>query len=339
MESSLRDQLRASQREVERLRAELSELKDPRKSGDPGNADFPDLRIRLESLKDQNKSLLLQIDSLTMEKASLQGELAFVKSKARSPVDASTFNRQIAILQSQLSLAERENSELRNSIASNEEMHTGEISARDVIIRKLKKKLDNRSREKEESDLAQAEKDAELAKMKNQESNSRARCEKAEKRCSELSNRYKSLYSKYKSLKGKYSDTLHEAEEMPKVGNRRKQMDDEICNLTVQRQQFEGLLRISEQKYAQEKEVSQELQRKLEHAEAELTELRCFLKILATNERRVKKLGAERDGIIDELQNLGGKIDRFGRSLSPQRTFPPRRSPQRKRPIQSWRSQ
>jgi hypothetical protein len=116
-----------------------------------------------------------------------------------------------------------------------------------------------------------------------------------------------------------------------------KAVEDQICNLTVQRQQFEGLLHVAEEKLVHEQARSQEIQQKLQRAEAELTELRCFLKVLATNEQKIKKFGAERTGIIDELQNIGGKIDRVQRVVSQQLDVSPRRSPVRRRPIQTWR--
>jgi chromosome segregation ATPase len=144
------------------------------------------------------------------------------------------------------------------------------------------------------------------------------------------------LYSKYKALKVTFEKTKQEIETCP-ARSAQKASDDQICNLTVQRQQFEGLLRVSEEKLAHEQAKSQELLRKLERAEAELTELRCYLKVLATDERHVKKSGTERTGIIDELQNIGGKIDRVHRAVSEQRLLSPRRFRARRRPIQTWR--
>jgi chromosome segregation ATPase len=344
--AEIRFHLKTAEREIERLQSELADLRDHRHSVDYGKPQT-ESQIWINSLKEQNRALLLQVDGLTMEKASLQGELAYLKNKGQTAVDPAALNRQIAILQGQLTLAEHENAQLRESTAAAAETYSGELEARDTIIRKLKKKLDGSVQEKDDVERQKSEQEAEIVRLtralQQRDDAQNQRCEKAERHADELSKRYKSLYSKYKVLKvaaQKEDEAAQQAKAQIDRSNERKNQkatEDQICSLTVQRQQFEGLLHVSEEKLAHEQAKSQEMRQKLDKADAELQELRCFMKVMATNERQAKKFGAERDGIIDELQNIGGKIDRVQRVVLEQREASPRRSPVRRRPVQTWR--
>jgi chromosome segregation ATPase len=305
--------------ENDSLRAELSST---RAAAESLRHDFARSQLRSDALLETNMSLAAQVDSLSTENAVLQGELNFYKSKcdATSPesiTDDAT--RQASILRAQLALAQRqlearddENERLRDAAEA-------EAASRDDVIRKLYRRL------KVARSSGQSEVDQMRRKLQELEDEMRRQTSAAkrwEKKC--------------RLLKGKLSDS----DEKVKMLTSQLQEVKDDPGFAVERERFESRLRQSEERLIDEREKEQALRAKLQRAEEDVEQLRCYLQLFASDDRRIRQLGADRADVIQEIESLKGRIDRFERTVAGQGRRPTsrRRGKGKRRPAPAWRT-
>jgi chromosome segregation ATPase len=278
--------------------------------------------VRSEALLETNRSLTAQADYLSTQNAALQGELSFYKSKcdAITPeLISDDLTRQVALLQAQLEARDDENQRLRDATQASQ----AEAASRDDVIRKLHRRLKAaRTSNRGRIDQMRAEMEALEGEM-------RVRTEGAKGQAA------KRWQKKYRLLKAQ----LSESDAKVKALTYQLQTgQDEAAGFVVERECFENRLRQNEERLAEEREKAQALQAKLQRAEEEVEQLRCYLRLFASDDRRIRQLGAHASDVMQELEALKGRVDRFERALSGQAKRP---APARKRkgkPTRAWRT-
>jgi chromosome segregation ATPase len=323
--SSLARENAALSTEILSLKAEISTLRE----------DLLEAQLRAEAFRDSNKSLSAQIDSLSTDKAILEGELNFYKNREPPSVPPPNDNlsHQIAVLQAQLAvsqqqidLREDDFQQLRDSI---EAQHCEEIQARDAVIEKLRRKL--QSGEAKSSSGSYVERE-EILRMKRELGGLEDNVRKGQKKYSVLKRKYVAAGEKVRQLSEEVDELRTGRESL------NRQIEDEAGRMRIERQGFESRIRQVQESLANEKDRGDGLREKLRKAEDELAQLRCVLKILADNDRKLRKLGLENENVLEEIRNLNGKIDRAGLAAAPtkRRATSPKREITQGRP--NWRA-
>jgi chromosome segregation ATPase len=221
-------------------------------------------------------------------------------------------------------------------MAAADDRHREEIQGRDSLLQKLRRKLQE-TRTPSGSSVDHGE----IVQMKHDlallEGEVRKKTE-AEQKLKGWQRKYGALKQKYVALNSKIRDLTIELDQMKNSReSNHRQIEEEESRFRMERQQFEGRLRQAEETLANERDRGDGMRERLKKSDEELGQLRCVLKILANNDRKLQRLGLENENVLEGIRDLGGKIDRVGRAVSPQRrAATPKRKPKRSSP--KWRA-
>ncbi|OHT15100.1 hypothetical protein TRFO_14452 [Tritrichomonas foetus] len=197
-------------------------------------------------------------------------------------------------------------------------------------------------------------------KSKKHNEKSKNNGKKLEKELDETRKKFHILKKKYVqnkedfiSLQTSYHSVVMKSEslnsELQKLKNR-KSKNEELIKFSNEKQILHDKINKAEETIAQERDNAHQMKMRAEKAEAELTQLRYILKIMANNEKNMQKIDEDNENIIEQMGKLGFKLDRYHDypnklipppkrkpTTSPARRLPPKKHEQPK--LQSFRRQ
>jgi chromosome segregation ATPase len=281
------------------------------RENDSLRAELASVRSAADSLRQDLARSQLRCEGLTETNRTLAAQ-SISDDMARQV----TLSRaQLAMAQRQLEVRDAENERLRDA--------TQAAATHDDVIRKLHRRL------KAERSSGHGEVDQIRRELQALEEEMRGRTAAAKREAA------KRWQKKCRFLKGQ----LREAAEKVKVlTSQLEGAKGQPAGFVVERERLESRLRQNEERLADEREKAQALQAKLQRAEEEVEQLRCSLRLFASDDRRIRQLGADRADVMQEIESLKGRVDRFERTVSGHgKKLPPRRT-RKGRPTPAWRT-